>query len=319
MRTITIENKRILIVGFNVGYAGRFVNGPGISLYNFCKILSKNKVQYICSSCLDPRHFRNDINYVGFHGLSFIKNKDFDAIHIWSELSDYNLSILKKFKAKMLILGPNLLDCVNIDKEKSFLNKVKKLDYEKITFFSVNNQISDEIYKNHNVKSETLCVGPNFEVWKDDSDKKEFILWKGNSNQYVKNVKQAFEIKYKLKKYKFIIMGHPNPYSYENHIEIAKKAKIYFSTSISETKSNTVAEQMACGTPCITNHNIFFKGLDKKTGIITNGTTDSYCKAIDEIMSNKSLYLSMRKHSSVYCREYFNHKEMLESYLRKIY
>ena len=77
LRTITIENKRILIVGFNVGYAGRFVNGPGISLYNFCKILSKNSVKYICSSCLDPRHFRNDINYVGFQGLSFIKDKNF--------------------------------------------------------------------------------------------------------------------------------------------------------------------------------------------------------------------------------------------------
>ena len=318
MRTITIENKRILIVGFNIGYAGRFVNGPGISLYNFCKILSKSNVSYVCSSCLDPRYFRNDIVYVDFTNLGFIKDKSFDAIHIWSEISDYNLSILKKFKAKTLILGPNLIDCVNIEQEKKFLSKIKSLNYEKLTFYSINKDISEEIQKIHEVKSNILSIGPNFDVWKDDSEKKNFILWKGNSNQYVKNVKQAFEIKFKLKKYKFIIMGHPNPYSYKNHIEIAKKAKIYFSTSLSETKSNTVAEQMACGTPCITNQNIFFKGLDGKTGIITDGTTESYCNAIDKIMSDNSLYLSMRKQSSLYCREYFDHRKIIEDYLRKI-
>ena len=36
--------KEITILAFNMGYAGRVVNGPGISLYNFIKILSSRIV-----------------------------------------------------------------------------------------------------------------------------------------------------------------------------------------------------------------------------------------------------------------------------------
>ncbi|MDB2481627.1 glycosyltransferase [bacterium] len=315
---ITIENKRILIVGFNIGYAGRYVNGPGISFYNFCRILSKKNVDYICSSCLEPRTFRKNINFVDFQALSFLKNKKFDAIHIWSEISDYNLSILKKMSSKTLIIGPNLLDCVNIDKEKDILKKYMSLSAKNIISYSINKDISRKILDIHDITSETLSVGPDFDIWKDDVVKKDFILWKGNSTQYVKNVKQALDIKKRLPELKFIIMGHPHPYSYGNHIEIAKKAKLYFSTSLSETKSNTVAEQMACGTPCITNENIFFKGLDQKTGIITDGKTESYCNAIKKILSDKSLYLHMKKNSSEYCRDYFNNNEIVYNYLRKL-
>jgi len=318
LRMTTIENKRILIVGFNIGFAGRHVNGPGISLYNFCRILSKKKVNYVCSSCLEPRSFRRNVNFVDFQSLSFLKDKKFDAIHIWSEISDYNLSILKKMTTNTLILGPNLLDCVNVEKEKVILRKYMSLNYKNIVFYSINRDISRKIYKMHNITSDTLSIGPDFEIWKDDVEKKDFILWKGNSNQYVKNVKQALDIKKRLPSLKFIIMGHPHPYSYENHIEIAKKAKIYFSTSFSETKSNTVSEQMDCETPHGTKKKIIFKGLDKETGIITDGSTESYCNAINEILSNKSLYSHMKKKSSEYCRDYFNHNEIVLNYLRKL-
>ena len=149
------------------------------------------------------------------------------------------------------------------------------------------------ISKRHNIeinKLDTLIVGPDLKLWCPAEEKEEFILWKGNSGHFVKDIGFGLKVAKKLDKYKFKFMGHPKPYEHYSHIDEAKRAKIYFSTSLSETKGMALAEQWAAGVPSVTHPKIYLHGKNYSTGIITSRSVEDYCEAIEEIMENNRLY-----------------------------
>ena len=115
---------RLTILAFNFGPTKNFTNGPGMSLYNFCKALAP--------------HFKIDLfldikNEVNIPGISFYSSKDHaaffnsiqktDAVHHWSGLTSELKKRVRKASdlGKKIILGQNLLDCVELKKEKELL------------------------------------------------------------------------------------------------------------------------------------------------------------------------------------------------------
>lgn len=306
---------KITILAFNFGPTKRFTNGPGMSLYNFCKALAPH---YNIDLFLDLK------NEVKIPGVSLYSSKDYlayfnsikkaDLIHHWSGLTfDLNKRLKEASNlGKKIILGPNLLDCVDIKKEKEFL---KGINFYKI--LSVNDKIKYNISFNHDIHHqmiETFIVGPNLDEWTPSTKKNNFILWKGNTNHFVKDVNFALKLKEKLTKYNFNIMGHPKPYNYKQHIDEARSARLYINTSISETKSQTLMESWASGVPSVTHPKVYLHGVNYETGIITNKTEKDYIEAITEIMENSILHSCLADGAYEYCLNNFSSDKILDKF-----
>ena len=118
-----------------------------------------------------------------------------------------------------------------------------------------------------------------------------------------------------MPEYKFVFLGYPSPYNYNNHILLAKKAKIYIGTSLSETKCNALLEQWACGTPSITNPNMQEHGDHMKTGIVCNRDIDSYCDAIRFMMNNKKMTFDMGNYAYDFVRNKYSEDNTYCQYL----
>ena len=120
----------------------------------------------------------------------------------------------------------------------------------------------------------------------------------------------------KLDKYNFTFLGYPKPYSYVDHIDIARKSYLYFTTSISETKGMAVLEQLSAGVPCVTHKDIFQAGINYKTGIIVKRDINSYCNAIEEIMENVDLRNKMSKFAANYAKELYNPSKLIKNVVK---
>lgn len=245
---------------FNYGTAGRYANGPGMCLHNLVTFLKSVGHKVHVFSILDSPY----PEVTKATSINRIREKidKSNVVHHWSGIDKSFAALCRyaKKRKKKVIIGPNLIDGVKVKEEKDYLSKT---DFSKLVV--VNDRLLYKISKLHDIpinKMDVFMVGPNPDEWfcKRDYEgeeflqpKEDFILWKGNAKQPVKDVKFAIELAKKLKgKYKFKFIGHPKPYNYSEHIEEAKKAKLYICTSLSETMGLALAEQWAAGVPSIT-------------------------------------------------------------------
>lgn len=303
----------IIIIAFNYGLAGNVVNGPGISLINFHKILKANNNSVnIYTECLTNA---SDVSHISKINTKILQKAD--MIIYWSGLSEKIINLLGDLFNQRIFLGPNLIDTVFQQKEEYCLQNI---NFEKI--LTVNLHLKYLIAKVHKLsadKIDILMVGPDLNLWKPSNDKDDTILWKGNSKHFVKDVKFGLEVAKALKmKYKFKFIGYPETYSYLEHITEAKKSKLYISTSLSETMGNTTIEGWASGLPSITHPKIYLHGINYQTGIITNKTIDCYVGAIDEIMQNEQLYKHLQINAISYCTNNFSDKYIINRFLEII-
>jgi glycosyltransferase involved in cell wall biosynthesis len=304
---------KIIIIAFNFEFIKGIANGPGESLKNFYNIIKDTFEVHIFTEVNSKETFVKSINDLN---VKMINQND--IIIFWSGLTDRLFNVVKKINIinNNIILGPNLIDTVNYDKEKYFLSNI---NYMKI--LTVNNRLKYLISKKHSIdinKINIFCVGPNIDLWKPIKEKDNTILWKGNSRHFVKDVDFALQLKNKLTEFNFKFIGYPNTYDYINHIYDAKKSKIYISTSLSETMGLTLIESWASGIPSITHPLIYLHGENYKTGIITNKTIDAYSDAIKEIMYNDILYKDMSSYCEQYAIENFSNNVILENFMEII-
>jgi glycosyltransferase involved in cell wall biosynthesis len=235
-------------------------------------------------------------------------------VHCWSGLTDVFSNIVKiaNLHKKPVILGPNLLDTVDLKKEASFLNNV---EYKKI--LTVNKRLRHLLSDKHLIKRDDIdsfIVGPDLDVWTPPDKYGKYILWKGNSKHMVKDIGFAKKIKDKLKMYDFMFMGESRGYNYNDHIDAARKAYLYISTSISETKGMALLEQWSAGVPSVTHPGIYQHGRHYDTGIIVNRDVDSYCKAITEIMESNDLREDLSSGARNYMLKNFSSNLIVDKY-----
>tara|TARA_R110002020_G_scaffold50716_9_gene143376 strand:+ start:100856 stop:101824 length:969 start_codon:yes stop_codon:yes gene_type:complete len=313
----------ITFTTFNFGTSGSFVNGPGTSIYNLCRILKKyNKdINIDVFSHLEPG--TNDRRMFNVRPLddrrSVIKSiNNSDILHNWSGLGKLHkeyIYIANKNK-KDVFIGPNAIDCVSLLSEKAFL---KNLSFKKI--FTINTRLRHLISKEHEIdlsRINLLMVGPDPAVWAPSEEKKFDVLWKGNAAHFVKDVEFGISVSKRLPQYSFKFIGYPDPYRYKDHIEDAKSSKIYMCTSLSETMGIALMEQWLAGVPSITHPKIYLHGANYETGIVTNRDLDSYCEAVVEIMSNNNLHASMSQGCRLYMENNFSDKNTYNNYMNII-
>lgn len=307
---------KIVILAFNYGYAGKVVNGPGMCLVNFVDFIKEHipdvnvkiftiipSLDKSISKLSDNRELSSEILQA-------------DIIHHWSGLTEpfsKAISFANKL-GKKVIVGPNVLDTVNLFGENRYLSKINA-----DIFLTVNERLRFLISKAHNISPDKIrpfLVGPNIKLWTPTSERREGILWKGNSSQFVKDVDFALKIQDELRnKYNFTLLGHPKPYDYFPHIHLAKKSKIQIITSLSETMGLAMMEGWAAGIPSISHPKIYMHGENYKTGIICSKTVEEYVEAIEELMNNNELYTYM----STLCREFminnFSSRVIVDNYI----
>jgi glycosyltransferase involved in cell wall biosynthesis len=303
---------RIVILTFNIGNAGRYANGPGMTLFNLVKILkSHHEIKVFTQLQFPPFE-----SVLSSSAIEAINNADV-VIH-WSGML---LSIVRLIKHannlnKKVIIGPNVLDTVELDKEKTYLSSIK---FNKV--LTLNDRLKFLISHTHNISLEKigiLQVGPDLEEWAPTNQRNNKILWKGNSRHFVKDVGFILELQKLLPQYEFEILGYPKPYEYENHIEIAKQCKLFVCTSLSETMCLALLEQWTAGIPSVTHPKIYMHGQNYTTGIITNRDILSYREAITEIMENDNLYKSLSEGCVKFMNENFNKTKLLQSFEENI-
>jgi glycosyltransferase involved in cell wall biosynthesis len=301
---------------FNYGNAGRFANGPGMCLVNLVKFLKQNtdiKVNvftFLKSNFYEAENIQNKDKL-----LSAIKRSD--VLNHWSgiDLSIFFDSIrLANELNKKVIIGPNIIDTVNFDKEKTFLEKIK---FDRV--LTVNQRFKFLLSRVHNINPEKiklLLVGPDPYLWSPVGSNDGTILWKGNSGQKVKDVSFALLLKEKLPQYKFKFIGYPQPFDYFDHISEAKKSKLLIATSLSETMGLGVLEAWMSGVPSVSHPKIYMHGENYKTGIITNKTIEDYSEAIIEIMEDDALYKNLYLGTMEYMEDKFSPKIICDNYLK---
>jgi hypothetical protein len=311
---------RIVILAFNFGISKGLVNGPGMSLYNFAKFVSKHlpKVQLCIYTNLESYSSIPgvEVKTVRYAGDLIEDIRSCKIFHCWSGLTDAFLAIIQLVNSykKPVILGPNLLDTVEYKKEKKLLASIK---YNKI--LTVNDRLKYLISNKHTLSTdevESFVVGPDVDQWTPPDKYGDYILWKGNSHHMVKDIGFAREVEDRLKQYEFLFIGGDKPYNYKEHIDVAKRAYLYISTSLSETKGMALLEQWSAGVPSVTHPKIYQHGENYKTGIVTSRDVDSYCDAILEIMNNKELRKDMSAGAREFVLNRFNPKLITEQYLR---
>jgi glycosyltransferase involved in cell wall biosynthesis len=310
---------KIVFIAFNCGNAGRYVNGPGICLFNFLNILkTQDDLEIDVFTQLESSlmHAESTKNI----GLLFKKIKDADIVHWWSGISEESIRIIQKANSynKKIIIGPNLLDGVKSSEEIKLLRQIK-FDKLLTVNFKLQYDLSSK-YKIDMEKTDILMIGPDIKLWECGGDKNNKILWKGNSSQFVKDVDFAIKVSEKVSLYghKVDFIGHPQPYDYLQHIDEAKKYSLYFSSSLSETMGMALAEQWAASTPSVTHPKVYLHGENYVTGIITNRDIQSYVDAIREIVENKMLQKDLSDGAKAYAEKIFNSKIIISNYYKII-
>lgn len=304
----------ITLIAFNYGNAGRYVNGPGMCLVNFVKALRlfgiKVNVFSKLKSSFDGVMPLSDVN-----SLRRAINRS-SLLHHWSGIDNEFIRTIVYSNRKNLkvIIGPNVLDTVNFDVERRFLDSVS---FDKI--LAVNERLKFKIAKEHRLQTsqlEVFLVGPDLEMWSPilDRERDETILWKGNSKHFVKDVNFALRLQKELPQYKFKFIGHPTPYNYEKHIVDAKRSKVSIVTSLSETMGLAMLEGWASSLPSISHPKIYMHGENYKTGIITSRSIQDYKEAIIEIMEDDELYARMKYGSREYALKEFSSENIVENY-----
>jgi glycosyltransferase involved in cell wall biosynthesis len=307
----------ITFLTFNYGTAGRYANGPGMCLYNFASILNNAGHKTNIFSILDsPYKEAKKISSIKTMKDAIDRSKV--VIH-WSGIDSSFAALCSyaKKRGKIVFVGPNVLDCVKPDEETAY---IKSTSYDKI--LTVNERLRFMLSKAYNIPLQKIMQfqnGPNLDIWRPlhAQEKEDFILWKGNSKHFVKDVQFGIDIAKKLKnKYRFEFIGHPKPYDYNEHIIKAKKAKIQIITSLSETMGLAMMEGYASGVPSISHPKIYLHSKNYLTGIITNRTVDDYVQAIDEIMSDDNLYDHMSKGCISFMNDNFSSEMILDKYYK---
>jgi len=310
--------KKVVIIAFNFGFAGRYVNGPGICLYNLYNILKKHtSVDVKIFTKMRAHGQFNSDDIFSIDDKEYLSEciKNCDILHHWSGLANIYSNIIKfaNFCNKKVIIGPNVIDTVDFSKENKFLSKI---NYDRVLL--VNNRIKYRALDFYGIDSDLLSifmVGPDLDLWSPSDICNEKILWKGNSAQGVKDVSFGVEVSKNLPQYDFDFVGHPTPYNYFKHIGPAKEYKLFFSTSMSETMGMGLAEQWAAGIPSITHPKIYLHGENYITGIITDRSVSAYCDAIVEIMENPVLYKNLSLGARKYMEDNFSHESIASKYL----
>ena len=123
------NSKKVVILAFNLGISGELVNGPGISLRNlllFVKTLYPNVSFSIFTRYSVTERFE-DLCLYNIRDKYTLRSEieAADIVHCWSGLqSDFFDGIkIANSLFKPVILGPNLLDSVDIDLEKKILEE----------------------------------------------------------------------------------------------------------------------------------------------------------------------------------------------------
>jgi hypothetical protein len=308
-----MEDLKISILAFNYGHAGRYVNGPGIDLVNFCDILCKRGV-YITLICeIDVFYkFNRKIKFVNIRNKkqALKEVRSSDLVHYWSGNKDVYLEIISEHKN--IVIGPNVLDSTNED-----LGERITYLFPNAKYIGAHDDISNKMFNLHKIKFKTLPIGPNFNLWKPQK-KERFILWKGNSKHKVKDVDFGLKLQKMLPEYTFIFLGYPKPYDYLKHIKLARQAYLFVGTSDSETKCNALLEQWACKTPSVTNYGMKELGVHLKTGLVCEKNLESYCRSIRFIMENENLAKKMQEESFKYVSNKYSEKNTYNKYIEII-
>jgi hypothetical protein len=307
------------ILTFNLGRSrgSGFCNGPGNSLLSLLKSLKISKdFKVKVFTFLDTEEV--------IPGIQISKLEDFEPkdqseiVHWWSGLTRPFYFKVSKHTNNPYIIGPNLIDGspgnnITLPKESDIFNLLPSAKY-----LTLNNQLKFCLSREYKIPLEQICIfksGPLLNLWEPPEDYRRFILWKGAGNQPVKDLEFAQRVREKLPQYNFLFLGDKERYQYYEHINLAKKAWLYFSTSISETMGMTLLEQWSAGVPSVTHPKIMLHGENYETGIITNRTTEAYCEAISSIMEDDDLrnYLSLGARK--YVIENFDNDKIFEQYL----
>lgn len=291
-----------------------------MSLRNFVHSIRKNCFPFVEVFTALP--VEEEVDGVRFFSIRDQKRlrlsiRDADVVHHWSGIDERFVNIIKFAAAldKKIICGPNVLDTVQLKKENTYLE-----DSKISLFLTVNNRLKYLISKQHVIpidKMKTFIVGPSLDLWAPAEDQGTTgILWKGNCNHKVKDIEFALKVRDALPQYKFLFLGYPAPYKYREHISVAKTAKLYINTSMSETKSQTLMESWASGVPSVTHPKIYMHGENYRTGIITTKTIENYVEAISEIMEDKTLREGLSAGAVSYCKENFSERTIRDRYFR---
>jgi len=269
-----MEDVNLLV--FNYGY-GNFTNGPGISCWNFTKFC---KVNFNIFTKL-----QTDINNVNIKNIKEYNFKTNNYVHWWSGLTEEFLFIVKqeKQKGKKIILGPNLFDGTDPKKEIKLCK-----DIHPDLILVVNKEIKYKLKKYLNYRIEEFMTGPDYDLWTPKEKKIHKILWKGNSSHDSKDLNTALELRKKIVD-KLDLLGYPIPYRYMEHVEVASSYAGYVCTSLSETKSEAVLEQLAAGVPVVTHPRVFMMGIHYQTGIIVNKNIEELSRASEIILRDEKL------------------------------
>lgn len=298
---------RLTITAFNIGSTRSFTNGPGISLINFVNSI-KSEFDITVFVKMRPEVDIDGVNIFKISNKSALKKaiSKSDCLHHWSGISNDFVSA-GSYANKLgipVIIGPNVLDTFEIEKERVLLSRVAPQH-----ILCVNDRLKYKVSKEHNLPPgiiSTLIIGPDTDLWSPSPDRERFIMWKGNSLQYAKDIGFGLKLAEKLPQYEFRFFGYPRPYSYFDHISEAKRASLYVGTSISETKSHALMESWSSGVCSVTHPKIYLHGENYKTGIITSKNLEDYSEAIIEIMENQRLREDMGEAARQYAIDSFS-------------
>jgi glycosyltransferase involved in cell wall biosynthesis len=309
---------KITILAFNYGHAGRLVNGPGMCLDNFISFMRSEHPEIIFDIYTELMPSNMWANVKSIRNSLDLKKSiiESDFVHVWSGMTDRiksALSFSEKLNKK-IIIGPNVIDTVYLEREKLFL---KDLEFFKL--LTMNSRLRYKISKDHTIpvsKIDLLVVGPDPKVWTPPLKRDGTILWKGNGSQAVKDISFAKEIEKQLSyKYKFKFIGDKNGYNYHENIEDARKSSICIVTSLSETMGLAMMESWSAGIPSVTHPKIYMHGENYKTGIITSKTIDNYIEAIEELMSDEEMLSEMSITSRNYILNNFSSANITKKYI----
>lgn len=307
------------ILAFNLGETkkAKFSNGPGNSLLGLLKSVSHIKsIKFKVFLALETKE---KIPGIEIYKLDeFSPESSNEIIHWWSGLTMPCLLKVSKFNKNPCIIGPNLIDGTQIDSAHLPSEEAIVKLFSNAIYLTLNNQLKFSLSKAYGLSLEQIRIfksGPDLSAWNPPEEYERFILWKGAGNQYVKDLPFAQEVRGRLPEYKFVLMGEDGRFPYSEHIDVAKKAWLYFSTSISETMGMTLLEQWSAGVPSITNPRVMLHGINYETGIVTNKDLNSYCTAINEIMQNDSLREYLSSGAKKYMLDNFSNDKICQNYL----
>lgn len=289
-------------------------NGPGTSLWGLTSILKRKNIDYIVFSKFNSGIANSKVKHISDIPLYKDLISKCEYVVIWSGASQrIDMSIHFDFlKGKKVIFGPNMMDGVN-PQELSCYNAVQPskimVTNSKIKF------ILNEKYKFELNKIYEFMSPPDLSFWRPNKKKEDLILWKGNSSHEVKNFVFAKMVESKLNKENIVVL---NNYDYFKHIDLASSASVYFSTSISETISMTLLEQLSSGVPSIINPGHFLWGENYKTTIMSNLNVNEYVDKIKEIYYNKTLQNYMSEQSVEWIKQNFSDDVVLNKFIKTL-